>query len=295
MDSVDSAVEEKDVSTQVTSDMDDSQITLIKARPKWKLLDFKEIKQYRDLFYFLILREIQIRYKQTVLGGTWAVIQPLMTMVVFSLFFGRLAKIPSDGIPYPIFSFAALVPWTYFSNAVTFSSNSLITNQAFVSKVYFPRIAIPAAAIFSWLLDFFIALGVLFIMMAFYKIAPSPLIFMLPLLTLLMVLTASGVGLWMSALNVQYRDFQYAVRFLVQLWMFVSPVVYPISMVPKKFQVLFAINPMAGVIEGFRAALLGTIDFPWLLVGVSSIVSVLIFISGLAYFKRVERVFADVV
>ncbi len=292
---VDSVVEEEDVSAQIPPDIEDGPITLIKARPTWKLLDFQEIKQYRDLFYFLILREIQIRYKQTVLGGAWAVLQPLMTMVVFSLFFGRIAKIPSDGIPYPIFSFAALVPWTYFSNAVNFSSNSLVVNQAFISKVYFPRIAIPAASILSWLLDFFIALGVLFVMMAFYRIAPSPLIFMVPVLTLLMVLTAGGVGMWLAAVNVQYRDLRYAVTFLIQLWMFVSPVVYPISMVPKKFQIIYAINPMAGIIEGFRSAFLGTIDFPWVLVGVSSFVSVLIFVTGLAYFKRVERVFADVV
>lgn len=268
---------------------------VIKPRPAWKLLDFHELKEYRDLFYMLILREIQIRYKQTILGGLWVVLQPFAAMVVFSLFFGKLGKIPSDGVPYPIFSFAALVPWGYFSNALTGASNSLVANQAFISKVYFPRTAIPASSIIARLLDFMIALVVLFGMMAYFKIAPTYLIVFFPLLTLLMVVMAAGVGMWVAALNVQYRDFGYVVPFLIQMWMFVSPVVYPMSMIPKRFQLLYAFNPMTGVIEGFRSALLGTTDFPWALIGLSTVISVGLLISGLAYFRKVERVFADVV
>lgn len=275
--------------------LDGPEYVTFEARPGWKLLDFHELSRYRDLFYYLVLREIQLRYKQTVLGGLWVILQPFAAMVVFSLFFGQLAKVPSDGVPYPIFSYAALVPWGYFSNALTSSSNSLVTNQAFISKVYFPRIAIPAAPIIARLLDFVIAYFVLFGMMAYYKIAPTPLILLFPLLTLLMMFMAAGVGMWLAALNVQYRDFGYVVPFLIQMWMFISPVVYPMSMIPARFRILYALNPMSGVIEGFRAALLGTINFPWALVGVSAFISTVVFITGLAYFKRVERVFADVI
>ena len=270
-------------------------ITLIRARPAWKLVDLRELRQYRDLFYFLVLREIQVRYKQTVLGGLWAVLQPFLTMIVFTIFFGRLAGIPSDGVPYPLFSLAAVVPWTYFSNALSFASNSLVTNQAFVSKVYFPRIAIPAAPVFGWLLDFVIALVMLFGVIAFYGRVPTIFALLLPLLVLLMVLTAAGVGMWLAALNVQYRDFRYVIPFMIQLWMFISPVVYSSSSMSDRLKLLYGLNPMAGVIEGFRSSLLGTTDLPWGMVGVSTLMGVIIFISGLAYFRKVERVFADVV
>ncbi len=269
--------------------------TVIKPKPAWKLVDINELRQYRDLFYFLVLREIQIRYKQTVLGGAWAVLQPFLSMVVFSLFFGRLAGLPSDGVPYPIFSFAAMVPWTYFSNAVNFSSNSLVSNQAFISKVYFPRIAIPAASIVGWLLDFVVALVVLFGMMIFYKVTPTIFVLLLPIIALPMILTAFGIGLWTSALNVQYRDVRYVIPFLVSLWMFVSPVVYPLSIMPERFRLLLTLNPMTGVIESFRSALLGTVDFPWFAFGASAVISILVFLGGLVYFKLVERKFADVV
>lgn len=270
-------------------------ITIIKPKPAWKLVDFQELAHYRDLFYFLVLREIQVRYKQTVLGGLWAILQPIATMVVFSLFFGRLAKVPSDGIPYPIFSFAAVVPWTYFSNSLNFASNSLVSNQAFISKVYFPRIAIPIAPIIGWLLDFGLAMLVLFGMMAAYGVRPTALVVMLPVLVMLMIVTVTGMGLWLAAVNVQYRDFRYVVPFMVQLWMFVSPVVYPVSMLPARFRLVYALNPMTGVIEGFRAALLGTIAFPWGILGISAVVSTVLLIGGLAYFRSVERRFADVI
>jgi lipopolysaccharide transport system permease protein len=269
-------------------------MTVIRPRPAWRLIDWHELRHYRDLFYFLVLREIQVRYKQTVLGGLWAVLQPFLTMIVFTLFFGRLAGIPSDGVPHPVFYFAAVVPWTYFSNALGFAGNSLVNNQDFISKVYFPRIAIPLAPIIGWLLDFGIALIMLFGMMAVYGLAPTPHAVLLPLLTLLMVFTAAGVGMWLAALNVQYRDFRYVVPFLVQIWMFVSPVVYPMSMIPERFRLIYALNPMVGIIEGFRSALLGTTAFPWSVAGVSTGVSILMLIGGLAYFRKVERVFADV-
>ena len=281
--------------TRPTEIADPVPVSIIRPDSSLKLIDIGELRQYRDLFYFLVLREIKVRYKQTVLGGIWAVLQPLLTMIVFSLFFGRLAQIPSDNVPYPIFSFAALVPWIYFSNAVSFSSNSLVGNQAFINKIYFPRIAIPAASIFGWLLDFGIALIVLFAMMAVYGITPTPLVVLLPVLVLLMVLSAAGTGMWLAALNVHYRDFRYIVPFMIQLWMFISPVAYPMSLVPEKFRILYALNPMAGTIEGFRSILLGTIDFPWILLGTSTVVSILIFLSGLAYFKRTEQSFADIV
>lgn len=270
-------------------------ITIIKARPGWQLIDFKELREYRDLFYFLVVRDIKIRYKQTVLGAAWAIIQPFITMIVFSLFFGRLAKVPSDNIPYPVFTYAALVPWTYFANSLRLSANSLVGNTALISKIYFPRIIIPTAPILAGLLDFVISLSVLFVMMLYYGMAPTPYVAVFPLLALLMVMTAAGTGMWFAALNAQYRDIKYTVPFVVQLWMFLSPVVYPSSMVPQKFQMWYGINPMAGIIEGFRSILLGTVDFPYRMIIASTIGSILIFVSGALYFRRMERYFADVI
>lgn len=258
-------------------------------------MDWREIFEYRDLFLALALREIRVRYKQTALGGAWAILQPFLTMIVFTLFFGKLAQLPTDNAPGPIFYFAALVPWTYFSSALTSASTSLVSNQAFISKVYFPRLAIPTAPVFARLLDFVIALAVLFGMMAYFRIAPTLLTLLLPVLAASMILCALGVGMWLSALNIQYRDIAYIVPFLVQLWMFVSPIVYPMSIVPARFRLLYSLNPMAGVIEGFRAALLGTVDFPVIPVFISLAVSVLLLVSGLAFFRRMERVFADVI
>ena len=270
-------------------------VTIIKPRPKWKLVDFREIKSYRDVFAALVMREIRTRYKQTVLGGLWAILQPFATMIVFSLFFGKLAKMPSYNVPYPIFSYAALVPWLYFSTALTNASISLTSNQAFISKVYFPRLAIPLAPVIARLLDFVIAFLVLLGMMVYFGIAPTISIMLLPVLTFSMVLCALGVGMWLAALNVQYRDVSYIVPFIVQLWMFVSPIVYPMSMIPKKFQLLYALNPMAGVIEGFRSALLGKPEFPWIPVGMSLLISGVLLLSSLVFFRRMERYFADVV
>ena len=268
---------------------------IIKPKKGWQLIDFKELRAYRDLFYFLVLRDIKVRYKQTVLGGLWAIIQPFFMMVVFTLFFGNLAKVPSEGVPYPIFNYTAMVAWTYFANATTFSGNSLVQNTALISKVYFPRMMVPLAPVLAFLLDFAIAFVILIGMMLYYGIYPTVMTLFLPLLVILMMLTASGVGMLLAALNANYRDIRYTLQFLVQFWMFASPVVYPVSMLPEKYHLIYAINPMAGVIEGFRSALLGTTAFPTQMLLVSSLTSIIIFIIGALYFRQTERYFADVI
>ena len=267
----------------------------IKPKKGWQLIDFKELRAYRDLFYFLVLRDIKVRYKQTVLGGLWAIIQPFFMMVVFTLFFGNLAKVPSEGVPYPIFNYTAMVAWTYFANATTFSGNSLVQNTALISKVYFPRMMVPLAPVLAFLLDFAIAFVILIGMMLYYGIYPTVMTLFLPLLVILMMLTVSGVGMLLAALNANYRDIRYTLQFLVQFWMFASPVVYPVSMLPEKYHLIYAINPMAGVIEGFRSALLGTTTFPTQMLLVSTLVSIIIFIIGALYFRQTERYFADVI
>ena len=267
----------------------------IKQKKGWQLIDFKELMEYRDLFYFLVVRDIKVKYKQTILGGLWAIIQPFFSMVVFTLFFGKLAKVPSDGIPYPIFSYSALVAWSYFAHAITGSVQSLVGNASLLSKVYFPRLIIPLTPLLAGLLDFIIASVVLIGMMLYFKIYPTAYIFLVPFLVILMMLTAGGVGMLLSALNAKYRDIGYTVPFLVQLWMFLSPIVYPASMVPEKYRLLYALNPMVGIIEGFRSALLGTTAFPVVMVVFSAFVSMLLFLVGIFYFKQTERYFADII
>jgi len=270
-------------------------LSIIEPKKGWIPIDFKEIWKYRELLYFLTKRDIKVRYKQTVLGGLWAIIQPVFTMIVFTIFFGRLAKVPSDGIPYPLFVYAGLLPWTYFANALTASGNSLVGSQNLITKVYFPRLIIPASASLAGLLDFFIAMLVLGVLMAYYQFLPGIGIFLFPILVGLTFMCAVGVGLWLSALNVEYRDIRYAIPFLIQLWMFVSPVIYPVSMVKEKYQWLLAINPMGGVINAYRAVILGHKPVDWTLLGISTVIIILLFISGLHYFRRMERTFADVV
>ena len=270
-------------------------LTIIEPSKGWIPVDLKEIWNYRELLYFLTKREIQVRYKQTVLGGLWAIIQPVFTMIVFTLFFGRLARIPSDGIPYPIFVYAGLLPWTYFANALSSSGNSLVGSANLISKVYFPRIIIPGSTSLAGLLDFFVAMIVLFAMMIYYQFVPGIGILLFPFLIGLTFLCAVGVGLWLSALNVQYRDIRYAIPFIIQLWMFVSPVIYPVSMVPQKYQWALALNPMGGVINAYRASLLGHLPVDWFLLGISTVIILIIFISGMYYFRRMEKTFADVV
>ena len=270
-------------------------ITVIEPKTGWVPVDFKEIWNYRELLYFLTKRDIKVRYKQTVLGGLWAVIQPAFTMLVFTLFFGKLAKMPSDGLPYPIFVYAALLPWTYFANAVSASGNSLVGSANLITKVYFPRIVVPASAALAGLLDFFIALFVLGALMIYYQFVPGWGILLFPFLVALTFLCAVGVGLWLSALNVQYRDIRYAIPFLIQVWLFVSPVIYPMSLVKGNYQWLLALNPMGGVIHAYRASLLGHQPIDWSLLALSALIIVALFLGGLYYFRRMEKVFADVV
>ncbi|MCX6026563.1 MAG: ABC transporter permease [Chloroflexi bacterium] len=261
----------------------------------WVALKLRELWAYRELLYFLVWRDIKVRYKQTALGAAWAIIQPFFTMVVFSVFFGSLAKMPSDGIPYPIFAFAALVPWTFFANGLTQASNSLVGNSALIKKVYFPRLAIPIAGVLSNLVDFALAFLVLLLMMIYFKMWPTVAILWLPLLLLLAFITALGVGLWFSALNVEFRDVRYVVPFLTQFWMFATPVAYPSSLLHEPWRTLYGLNPMAGVVEGFRWALLGNVKAPGPLIWVSAAAAVVILVSGAFYFRRMERTFADVV
>jgi lipopolysaccharide transport system permease protein len=270
-------------------------LIIIEPKKGWTTIDLKEIWKYRELLYFLTKRDIKVRYKQTVLGGLWAIIQPLFTMVVFTLFFGRLAKVPSDGIPYPIFVYAGILPWTYFANALFASGNSLVGSANLITKVYFPRLIIPASASLAGLIDFFIAMILLGVLMIYYQFIPGISVVLFPVLVGLTFLCAVGVGLWLSALNVQYRDIRYAIPFVIQLWMFVSPVIYPVSMVGEKYQWLLALNPMGGVITAFRASLLGHQPIDWFLLGISAAIILFLFLSGMYYFRKMEKTFADVV
>jgi lipopolysaccharide transport system permease protein len=268
---------------------------IIRPARGWIAVNLRELWRYRELAFFLTWRDVSVRYKQTALGALWAIIQPFMTMLVFSVFFGRLGKIPSDGAPYPIFAFCALLPWQLFANSLTEAGNSLVSNQALVTKVYFPRLVIPISATLAGLLDFAIAFVILLAMMVFYGIAPTAAAWTLPLFLVLALVTALGVGLWLSALNVQYRDVRYTIPFLTQFWLFATPIAYPSSMIPERWRALYGLNPMAGVVEGFRWALLGTGHAPGPMLAVSSLTAAAVLVTGLFYFRRMERTFADTV
>lgn len=255
----------------------------------------RELAEYRELLYFLVWRDLKVRYKQTALGVAWAVIQPFTTMVVFSVVFGALAKVPSDGVPYPVFSFAALVPWGFFATGLTTAANSLVGSATLIRKVYFPRLVIPVATVLAGVVDLGIALAMLLAMMGWYGIVPTAAIVWLPALVLLALVTALGTGCWLSALNVRYRDVKYAVPFLVQLWMYATPVAYPSTLLPAGWRALYALNPMVGVVEGFRWALLGTDTRPGPVLLVSATSALLLLASGVRYFRRMERTFADLV
>ena len=273
-------------------------IPVIRIEPSkgWVSLKLSELWEYRELLYFLTWRDIKVRYKQTVLGAAWAIIQPFFTMVVFSVFFGRLAKIPSDGIPYPIFSYAALVPWTFFAHGLTQASNSLVGGSRLIKKVYFPRLAMPIATVLSGVVDFVLAFIVLIGMMLAYGIVPTVNTLWLPLFLLLALITSLGTGLWFSAMNVQFRDVRYAVPFIAQFWMFATPIAYPSSLIENPLlRTLYGINPMAGVVEGFRWALLGTDTTPGPITIVSCLAALALLVSGAFYFRRMEKTFADVV
>jgi lipopolysaccharide transport system permease protein len=269
-------------------------ITVIEPKSGWQIIDWNELKEYRDLFYFLVWRDVKARYAQSVLGFGWAIIQPVFAMLVFTVVFGNLAKISSDGVPYAIFSFTALVPWTYFSNSINTSAGILIANNNMLSKIYFPRVILPMSSVLGKLIDFVVSLFILFGLMIWFQIAPTIWVLTLPLLVILMILSATGIGMWLSSLAVQYRDIRYGLNFGIQLLMYAAPVVYPASYVPEQYRLLYAINPMVGVIEGFRSALLGTNPMPWDFIIVGTVTAIIIAISGALFFKRTERIFADV-
>lgn len=282
-----------DVGEQRSREREEPTVIIEPSGP-WPRIDLRELWAYRNLFLFLVWRDIKVRYAQTVLGAGWAILQPVLAMVVFTLIFGNFAKIPSDGVPYPVFSLAALVPWIYFSTALTTASNSLIANPNLITKVYLPRLVIPFAPVLAGLVDFAIALVILFAMMLAFGIVPSSGVALLPILVLIMMMAAAGIGCLLAALNVQYRDVKHIVPFLVQVLMFASPIVYPMSLVPEAYRVAYALNPMAGVIEGFRSVLLGTNSISWSLLSVSAVSSVVFLTIGALYFRRMERIFADV-
>jgi len=270
-------------------------VAVISATRGWTALRLGELWKYRELLYFLVWRDVKVRYKQTLLGAAWAVLQPLLTMIIFTLVFSKLAKVPSDNVPYPIFVYCALVPWQLFVYALAESGNSLVNSQHLVTKVYFSRLVIPVAPVLAGLVDFSIAFVLLLGMMVYRGVHPGIAILTLPFFLLLAIATALGVGLWLSALNVEYRDVRHTIPFLTQFWLFASPIAYPSSAVPAKWRILYGLNPMAGVVEGFRWALLGTHTTPGPMVLVSAVAVVALIFTGLVYFRRVEKTFADVV
>lgn len=274
------------------------EIPVLRIEPSrgWISLQLRDLWEYRELLYFLTWRDVKVRYKQTALGASWAVIQPFFMMIVFSLFFNKLGGINSEGqVPYPIFSYAALVPWTFFANAISQASNSLVGSQNLIKKVYFPRLAIPMATVFAGVLDFAFAFGVLVLMMFYYGIMPTAAVIWLPVFMGLALVTALGVGLWLTAMNVHYRDVKYVVPFLVQFWLFATPVAYPASNVPVEWQTVYALNPMVGVIEGFRWALLPNQPAPGWMTAASAAAAIVLLVSGAFYFRRMEKTFADVI
>ena len=268
---------------------------IIQPSSGWKALNLRDLWIYRELIYFMTWRDLKVRYKQTLLGAAWAILQPFLTMVVFSIFFGSLANVPSDGLPYPIFSYTALIPWTLFSKALQDASRSLVNNSHMITKVYFPRMILPLASVLAGVIDFLIAFVVLLGMMVYYQVVPTTNIWTIPLFLLLTLVTAVGVSLWLSALNVLFRDINYVLPFLTQFWMYITPIAYSSSLVPEEWQLVYALNPMTGVVEGFRWALLGTGQAPGMMTLVSSLVALVLLISGMFYFKRMERLFADMV
>lgn len=275
--------------------MNTEYVKVIKKRHGLIGVDFSELWRYRELFWFLALRDILVRYKQAVIGITWSILQPVFTMVVFSVIFGRLAKLPSDGVPYPILIFTALLPWQFFAHSMSSSSQSIVGSASIISKVYFPRLIIPTSAVISGMIDFCISFGILIGMMVWYKIVPTANIVYLPLFVLLTFTAALAVGLWLSALNVEFRDVFYVVPFLVQAGQYISPVAYSSSIIPEKWKFLYSLNPMAGVIDGFRWCILGTATPHWTGIIISAVSVLVIFTGGLLYFRKMERTFADVI
>ncbi len=269
--------------------------TVLRPSSGWVGLNLGELWHSRELLFFLTWRDIKVRYKQTALGAAWAVIQPLLSMLVLTFFFGRLARVPSNNIPYPLFAYSALLPWQLFAYALTESSNSVVVNERLITKVYFPRLVIPLASALAGLVDFTIAFPLVVVMMMWYHIMPTAAFLTLPIFVVFAAAAALAAGLWLCALNVQYRDVRHTLTFIVQFWLFASPVAYPSSLIPARWRPLYGLNPMAGVIEGFRWALLRRVPFPGPMIAVSSFVTTVILVGGLFYFRRMERTFADVV
>ncbi|MFV0422324.1 ABC transporter permease [Oleidesulfovibrio sp.] len=267
---------------------------VLEPRSGVRSINVKELWEYRDLLMFLVWRSIRVRYAQSLLGVGWAVIQPLFSMVVFTVVFGNLAKVDSEGVPYAVFSFTALVPWTYFSNALVESAGSLVGNANMIRKVYFPRLVLPLSAVIAKLVDFGIAMIMLLAIMAWYGVAPTWGVIYLPLLVFFMMATATGIGMWLTALSIQYRDVHYSLNFVVQLLMYAAPVVYPVSLIPVEYRLLYGCNPMVGVIEGFRSALLGTVPMPWDLLALGGSIALFLSFTGALYFRSKEKIFADV-
>jgi len=269
-------------------------LVVIQPTKRWSLLSFKDIWAYRELLFFLTWRDVKVRYKQTALGAAWAILQPLFMMIIFTIFFGRLAAVDSAGIPYPAFALAGLVPWTFFSNAITASGNSLVGSANLITKVYFPRLIVPTAAMLAGLVDFVLAFVLLILLMFYYQIVPTMQLLFLPVLVLLTALFSLGVGTWFSALNVKYRDVRFALPFLIQLWLFVSSVILPSSAIPPKWRWLLTLNPMSGIIEGYRSALFG-LPFDWPALAIASGLTILTLLYAIYAFGRVERSFADII
>ncbi len=269
-------------------------LVVIQPTNRWSLLNFKDIWAYRELLFFLTWRDVKVRYKQTALGAAWAILQPLFMMIIFTIFFGRIAGVDSQGMPYPVFALAGLVPWTFFSNAISSSGNSLVGSANLITKVYFPRLIVPTAAMLAGLVDFLLSFGLLCVLMAYYRIAPTIQILFLPVLVLLTALFSLGVGTWFSALNVKYRDVRFALPFLIQLWLFVSSVILPSNAIPQKWRWLLLLNPMSGIIEGYRAALFG-LPFDWPTLGIASGLTIVVLFYAIYSFGRVERSFADII
>src|SRR6185436_7404955 len=269
-------------------------LVVIQPTKRWSLLSFKDIWAYRELLFFLTWRDVKVRYKQTALGAAWAILQPLFMMIIFTIFFGRLAAVDSAGIPYPAFALAGLVPWTFFSNAITASGNSLVGSANLITKVYFPRLIVPAAAMLAGLVDFVLAFGLLIVLMFYYRVPLTTQVLFLPALVLLTALFGLGVGTWMSALNVKYRDVRFALPFLIQLWLFVSSVILPSSSVPAKWRWVLMFNPMSGIIEGYRAALFG-LPFDWPALGVATALTIVMLFYSIYSFGKAERTFADII
>lgn len=283
-----------DAATSPYGTADDVPVTILKPTTGWARLRLGELWEFRELVFFFIWRDVKVRYKQTALGAAWAILQPLLTMIIFSIFFGRLAKMPSDGLPYPLFALAGLVPWLFFMNGLTLGSNSLVANERLIKKVFFPRMIMPIASILAGLVDLLIAFALLAVAMAYYGVAPTPMIVLVPVFIAVAAIAVTGATLWLSALNVQYRDVRYVVPFLAQIWMFATPIAYPSSLLSESWRVIYALNPMVGVVEGIRWSLLGAGDPPLGMFVVSAATAVAMLISGAFYFRRVERSFADI-